>query len=159
MKWSPTVVFLGVGHGNLDTSRKAAGSSGHVNVCSCQNLTVTRTSKNSTHAKSSVPFTCQWPILHFHSWIKKIQQNLKAFTGRDPCNNWTMGLQRKWHSSFGKFRINFSNWRRRKPRHSVQNVFACVHYSQYRERILGRIRSRAQKVSLYWNLRRFSRMR
>ena len=94
--------------------------------------------KIATHAKTPVPFTksCQWPILHFRSWENTAKTWRQAFAGRVPCNNWTLGLQHKWHSSFGKFR-NFSNCRRRKPRHSVQNVFACVskHYSQYRERM------------------------
>ena len=142
----------------------------HVNVCSCQNLTVTRTYNNSTHAKPPVPFTksCQWPILHFCSWIKKIQQNLNAFAGRVPCNNWTLGNfivnGTPAFGNSGTLRIGDEE-----SHDTVQNVFACVskHYSQYRERIksnlseylLGRIRSRAQKLSLYGNLRRFSRMK
>ena len=141
----------------------------HANVCSCQNLTVTCTHNNRMHAKPPVSFTVlSMANFHFRVWIKKIQHNLKAFTGRDPCNNWTLGLQCKWHSTFEKFR-NFLNWQWRKPLHSVQNVFACIpkHYLQYRERMekqpfgifTGPIRSRAQKFLLYGNLRHFSWMR
>ena len=63
-----------------------------------------------------------------HDLRKPYSQNLNAFAEQIPCNNWTLGLQHKWHSSFRKFR---------KPRHSVQNVLACVskHYSQYHERM------------------------
>ena len=141
----------------------------HANVCSCQNLTVTCTHNNRMHAKPPVSFTVlSMANFHFRVWIKKIQQNLKAFTGRVPCNNWTLGLQCKWHYTFGKFR-NFLNWQRRKPLRSVQSVFACVpkHYSQYRERMekqpfgifTGSIRSRAHKFLLYRNLRNFSWMK
>ena len=42
--------------------------------------------------------------------LRNYSQNLKAFAGRVPCNNWTLRLQRKWHCRFGKLR-NFSNWR------------------------------------------------
>ena len=91
----------------------------------------------------------------------KYSENLKDFTGRVPCNNWTLGLQRKWFTIYGKLR-NFWNWWRRKPRHSVQNVFACAskHYSQYCERmekqsfgiLTGRIHSWAQKLMVFQKL-------
>ena len=121
------------------------------------------------HARSPVPFTkfSQWTILHFRSWIlRKYSQNLKAFTGRVPCNNWTLEFQLE-------LQLRKSNWRQRKKKAttlpSVQNVFACVSkiYSQYRVRMekqsfgifTCRIRSRAHKFSPYGNLRRFSRMK
>ena len=50
---------------------------------------------------------------------------MNAFAGRVPWNNWTLGLHRKWHSSFGKFR-NFTNCRWRKPRHCTKCICLCL---------------------------------
>ena len=69
-------------------------------------------SQSLVNGQSSI-FTCE---------LRKYSQNLKTFTGWVPSDNWTLGLQHTWNSSFGTQFRNFLNWRRRKPRHSVQNA-------------------------------------
>ena len=105
------------------------------NHCKCLLLSIfdsyAYTYNKSTHAKPPVLVNGQSSI--FARELRKYSQYLKAFAGRVPCNNWTWGLQRKWHFSFGKFR-NFCELATKKATTFCRNVFACdSNYSQYRE--------------------------